>query len=139
MPYEQVGPFHFGMRLSELEALLRTRSERIHSFDEVGLARAFFSGLGLFVDYCRPDISVGFELIRPCDPIFQGIHLLDTPFCDLREAFAMLDPYVADYDSGFTSMAFGIRPYAPFHLSNPLEVPEAVYIFEQGCFEKYGG
>lgn len=142
-PYKSMGPIRLGMSRDEIHREIGAEYEELYSFDKPAFkgdttapGKEHFEDMGIFVDFCRPDMCVAVEVCRPANPMFRGGRLLYTPYGELLSWFKDIDPDVHVESDGLRSRKFGIGLWLLEGHDTLDDFPESAIVFEEGYYEK---
>ena len=135
LPFEAIGPLRLGMTVEELQAAGNLECRRCGGFTERHLATVMVGDIAKAI-ITRNGICVFLEVWLPMNPVFQGRHVFRTPYPELHDWLAGLDPDLEPHSSGLISRNLGIGLWAPEHKDDPKLPPEFICTFERGYYEK---
>jgi hypothetical protein len=135
-PYIGIGDLKLGMTQSQIRNTLNSdfRSFIRNKYSE--MPEDHFPALGIFIEYKQPGICTSIQVFEPLNPIWRGKQLLNTIFSELSQWFLEIDPDRELDDTGFTSHKYGIGVYAPYYEAEPDCLPESIFVFSRGYYDK---
>lgn len=132
-PYEGIGDIRLGMTSSEIQEIMSDKPRKFKkNQNDVYDTDAYEM---FYIYYKKPGICEAIEFIKPSKISFNGIMLLEKSFDELKKFFMSLDENIEYEETGLTSYKFGIGIYAPFAISEPLELVESIIVFEKGYYD----
>lgn len=135
--YVGIGPIKLGMTQEEVRKAIGTEVRSVRRWGE-NFPSDSFDSPGITVGYHEPGICEFVELSGPVSPTFHGTTFLGRPYHEVRQWFESLDPTVKLSAVGLRSYRFGITIYARAAVKEPNEPVEAVSIFDEGYYARYG-
>jgi hypothetical protein len=134
--YVGVGPIRFGMKPSEVRAILGVQFESFRRSPTTIHPCDFFAKLGCFVYYDDTSGRVeAVEFAEPAQPTLNGVNLLGLGFTDLIEQIKKTDPEVTVESDGFISLSLGVGGWAPAAEDEPEAPPQSVIVFVRGYYD----
>jgi hypothetical protein len=140
-PYEGIevpgkGRISFGMTRQQVRAFFHEPPIELLINETDAFPKDIYCDVSLHLSYSDSELLEFIEIAPLLDPVFQGKHLLRTPYQQAEAWFKQLDRNIEiEEDEGFTSHQFGIGLWAPnADQEDPEYIAESVFLFEKGYY-----
>lgn len=142
-PYQGIeipgkGRISFGMTRKRVRSFFSEQPKEVLVNETSDMPTDMYNKASLQFSYKLPGLLKSITIAPIQDPIFQGQHLLHTPYHKIEAWFKQLDPNleIEEYE-GLTSYSFGIILWAPDADEQELDYQaESVFIFEREYYTK---
>ena len=131
-----IGAVSFGLSRDQIRKMIDVQPQILPNKARTNVPTDFFPSVGLFVHYDEVAKCEAIELVKPAAPVFQGQHLLDRSFRQLKTWMMSSSNDAKLEEDGIRSDELGIGIYAPLGDEKPDDPPEGVIVYEKGYYEK---
>jgi len=142
-PYQGIeipgkGRISFGMTRKRVRSFFSEQPIEPLMIETNTIPKDVYYDVSLHLSYTDSELLKSIEIAPSLDPVFQGQHLLRTPYQQIETWFKEVDQNLQiEEDEGFTSHQFGIGLWAPNAEENPLDyIAESVFIFARDYYKK---
>lgn len=136
-PHEGCGAIAFGDKRTRVRAALGGEEPLTLKRNEFAAnSMDVFDG-EVFVYYDADDRCEAVEISAGKYDVFLGdLHVFGLGYAELKNQIHTQDPAIAEDETGFTSLLYGIGVYAPNKEEEPDDVIETIIVHRKGYYDK---